>query len=174
MHRLTPKPQIVFAFIAGLLGSGCMFAKPAATSTPSAFYNQMRDLVTIVERLAQENGCIAVEQRSAGEGAGSGQHGWHGDRNFTHMLRGSPENANKFMQALRTELENAVRAGGATVDEESGGHGPNKSLAGFSFDYTTGTGHGQVEASILDGGTAGAKTETQRYELHIRIQEWAR
>ena len=90
-------------------------------------------------------------------------------RHWNGSVECTPEALDKFMRALKSELDKEAQAAGGQV-KKSSDHVKEGRLEGFAFDYTTTAKiRGQVKATTER--TAGAGGEKGRYKFDVSIDE---
>ena len=161
-----------------VLVSGCLSPASRPQLEKSKFYSQCKDWAAVINK-SVPNKEVVVENMIPMGGVEGGRTGrMHYQWSLGCDVRCSPENIDKFMQSLRTEVRKMVQQAGGEIDEEGDSGAVEGHLGAFEFEYTVGPAHGQVSAKLAGGKATSDKSDVKSdakiYPLVTKIEEWVR
>jgi len=162
--------RIAAVALATLFAYGCAPSKPHPAK--SAFFTSCKDLDALASRAASVSDVTLKDKMPAGSAEGSGGKRLH--HHATFLCSVQPEASEKFLEALKAEVEKlAKQAGADIIDTEeftapaAKGKGVDGRLSGFAISYGIGDAHGKFEASIQH------RPEAKEQQVKIHLEEWA-
>ncbi len=162
----------LFVAVAAAALGGCFLRRPGPPNpTASAFYAACQTPDPIEQRAAAAGGFTLGTSTSSGSGMGSGPGTMNAHVDQTRDVECRPEGLGKVLPALKAEFQKLARENGVTLSDAGESKDPAGNLMGFTLNYTTGAGHGKVEASLGEGRPATGKAGLDSYPLTVKVEE---
>lgn len=153
---------IIVTLSAMPLAGGCS----RSTSTPpSAFFSAV-NLDAIAKTSAPKDVTWGSNGRVSGGGGGAGS--FHRETEFEGDFKCQPESLDKFLQALKEELQKAVKTHGGEISglKDLAGDPGTK---GFSFEYSEGAASGKIQVVVAP--SKGPRRDEYPHYLTITANE---
>ncbi|MCY3022728.1 MAG: hypothetical protein NTW87_27435 [Planctomycetota bacterium] len=157
-----------------LFVAGCGSPHTGSSSTKSRFYEQCRDVGTMMERCVTDKEVVLENHKQPASAVEGGHTGlWHNKCSFVCNVHCTDERIGQFMQSFRAELRKAAQQAGAelTVEGEGSAQG-SQQLGMFEIEYALGTAHGEVTVNVDAGKAEPDKPGTKVYKLVVKTDEW--
>jgi hypothetical protein len=162
---------------AALLGLGWFLmpypwqGKP--TPVASAFYTACQDLEAVQQRAAAAGGFTLEPASESGSGTSGGPGQMRANARQARAVECRPEDLGKVLPALKAQFQKLAGEKGVTLTDAGESKDPAGNLMGFTLKYTTGAGHGKVDATLGEGKPArpGGKADVESYPLTVKVEE---
>lgn len=160
-----------------LLGTFATFWLLLPPSAPprakSAFYSACRDWSTVVEKSIPGNE-VVLENKPPAPSLSEGVAGQrlHHTSSMSCDVSTNKDGIDKFMRALRTDLQKLAQQTAAQIDAEGAGTAVEGHLGGFEIEYTAGNAFGKVQGNLDAGKAHPDKAGVKTYKLSVQIEEW--
>jgi hypothetical protein len=158
--------------LATFLAGGCMSTKPAPAK--SAFFTSCKDLDALASRAATAADCTLKDKMPASSAESRGGKRLHHHATFLCNVQGGPEATEKFLRALKAEVEKLAKQAGADIIDTTEFTAPaaqgkdlDGRVAGFAISYGIGDAHGKFEANIQQ------RPDAKDQQVKVNLEEWA-
>jgi hypothetical protein len=165
MQTIVRRSVTAVVTLATFLAHGCTPSKTPPAK--SAFFTSCKDLDALASRAASSADCTLKDKIPASSAEGSGGKRLHHHARFLCNVQGGPEATEKFLKALKAEVEKLANQAGADIIDTMEAKGLDGRIAGFEISYGVGDAHGKFEANIEQ------RPDAKDQKVKVTVEEWA-